>query len=256
MGIWKKWLWVFRTAEWVGSLGTQLWEARSTPKRIWEAIGARRFWLGAIVTGLAEVVGMVLDAPPWVHVAILLGLILSILGIIDVISHRRLRDQSTAAEPLPLPPVIPEPRVVTKVDPGKSQASQGKGHPLIVQVFVTIENGLDVDVRLSKLELDIEWKDELLACRFAHFQRRFHNGMDPNIATHRIEQYDEISVPPRQFIDGWVCFKHDIIRIEDFKRFVFTAQAIGEPEQAYSLEPYDWAEATNYKSSLVLKEDL
>ena len=94
-------------------------------------------------------------------------------------------------------------------------------------------------------------KDELLACRFAHFQRRFRNGMDPNIATHRIEQYDEISVPPRQFIDGWVCFKHDIIRIADFKRFVFTAQAIGEPKQVYKLEPYDWAEATNYKSSLV-----
>ena len=149
------------------------------------------------------------------------------------------------------PPVTLEPRVVTTVDPEESQVSQGKGHPLIVQVFVTIENGLDVDVRLSKLELDIEWKDELLACRFAHFQRRFRNGMDPNIATHRIEQYDEISVPPRQFIDGWVCFKHDIIRIADFKRFVFTAQAIGEPEQVYKLEPYDWAEATNYKSSLV-----
>ena len=166
-------------------------------------------------------------------------------------------DEGGVSEPVAEPdppsslPVILEPRVVTTVDPGKSQASQGKGHPLIVQVFVTIKNGLDVDVRLSKLELDIEWKDELLACRFAHFQRRFHNGMDPNIATHRIEQYDEISVPPRQFIDGWVCFKHDIIRIADFKRFVFTAQAIGEPKQVYKLEPYDWAEATNYKSSLV-----
>ena len=150
------------------------------------------------------------------------------------------------------PPVtLDEPRVVTTVDPEESQASQGKGHPLIVQVCVTIENGLDVDVRLSKLELDIELKDELLACRFAHFQRRFHNGMDPNIATHRIEQYDEISVPPRQRISGWVCFKHDVIRISDFKRFVFTVQAIGEPKQVYKLEPYDWAEATNYKSSLV-----
>ena len=36
-----------------------------------------------------------------------------------------------------------------------------------------------------------------------------------------------------------------------FKRFVFTAQAIGEPEQVYSLEPYDWAEATNHHSRLV-----
>ena len=133
-------------------------------------------------------------------------------------------DEGGVSEPVAEPdppsslPVIPEPRVVTTVDPGESQVSQGKGHPLIVQIFVRIENGLDVAVRLSDLKLDIELKDELLACRFAHFQRRFHNGMDPNIATHRIEQYDEISVPPRQFIDGWVCFKYDIIRIADFKR--------------------------------------
>ena len=154
-------------------------------------------------------------------------------------------------------PVIPEPRVVTKVDPGESQASQGKGHPLTVQVRITVENGLDVVAHFSKLTLDIEMKGgERSSCRFKHYQRECRPGMDPNIATHMIEQVDEISVPARQRISGWVCLQHDVIRIADFKRFVFTAQAIGEPEQAYSLEPYDWAEATNYKSSLVLKEDL
>ena len=75
--------------------------------------------------------------------------------------------------------------------------------------------------------------------------------MDPNIATHLIERIDEISITARQRISGWVCFQHDIIRIADFKRFVFTAQAIGEPEHVYSLEPYDWAQAMNYRSSLV-----
>ncbi len=48
-----------------------------------------------------------------------------------------------------------------------------------------------------------------------------------------------------------VCFQHDIIRIPSFERFVFTAQAIGEPEQEFSFEPYDWPQATNHHSRLV-----
>ena len=158
------------------------------------------------------------------------------------------------AEPDPpsSPPVIPEPLVVTTVDPGESQVSQGQGHPLIVQVCITVENGLDVVAYFSKLTLDIEMKGgECSSCRFSHYQRECRPGMDPNIATHMIEQVDEISVPARQRISGWVCFKHDVIRISDFKRFVFTVQAIGEPKQVSKLEPYDWAEATNYNSSLV-----
>ena len=91
-----------------------------------------------------------------------------------------------------------------------------------------------------------------LNCRFAHFQRCFRKGMDPNIATHMIEQVDEILVSPRQLVDGWVCFQYlDGIRIADFRRFVFRIKAIGELEQEFRFEPYDWPQATNHHSRLV-----
>ena len=152
------------------------------------------------------------------------------------------------------PPSSPQgaPRVVTTVDPEESQASQYGPQGLLVQIFVTIENSLDIEVRLSKLELETEMKGGPLDCRFAHFQRRFRKGMDPNIATHMIEQLDEISVAPRQVVDGWVCFQYlDGIRIADFQGFAFRIKAIGEVEQEFRLEPYDWAQATKHHSRLV-----
>ena len=92
----------------------------------------------------------------------------------------------------------------------------------------------------------------LLDCRFAHFQRRFRFGMDPDITTHLIAQDDDISVPARQIVDGWACFQYkDEIRIADFQRFVFRVKAIGEIEQEFSFEPYDWPQATNHRSRLV-----
>ena len=112
-------------------------------------------------------------------------------------------------------------------------------------MFLTIENHLDVEVRLKELTLDIEASTERFDCRYL--------GFLPVTSTARVELIDDVAVPARQAIKGWVLFQHkDGMRIADFGKFIFTAQAIGEPKQTYGFEPYDWDHARKGNSKLVM----
>ncbi len=137
------------------------------------------------------------------------------------------------------------PRVVTVVDPEQSQVSYYGPDGLRAEVFITVENGLDVETRFSKLELEIQTDTERLSCQFLAFQ--------PDPFVDFVEQVSDISIPARQAIKGWACFQHkEGVRIDDFERFVFTAQSIGDPKQEYSLEPYAWDHAKRGNSTLVM----
>ena len=115
----------------------------------------------------------------------------------------------------------------------------------MVAVYVTVENSLDVEVQLKKLALDVEVGTERLPCRFVQFQ--------PLLSPDQVTEVGNIAVAARQAIEGWLHFQHkDAIRVDKFKRFVFSAQAIGEPEQVYAFEPNDWDDAKQSNSQLAM----
>ena len=157
---------------------------------------------------------------------------------------RRLRDRFFR-QPRPLPAAAPTSCVPVSVDPDQSQVSYFGPTGLRAEVFITVENGLDVETRLSKLELEIETDTERLSCRFLAFQ--------PDPFVDFVKQVSDISIPARQAIKGWAYFQRkEGVRTDDFERFVFTAQAIGDPKQVYSLEPYDWNHAKKRDSTLIM----
>ena len=140
---------------------------------------------------------------------------------------------------------VPASRVPTSVDPEQSEVSYYGPNGLMVAVFMTVENHLDVKIRLKKLALDVEMVAECLNCRFLEFQ--------PCLSLDRVKTVGNIMVPARQAVEGWAHFQcKDDIRIVDFRRFVFVAQAIGEPEQVYTFEPYDWDHARRGQSTIVM----
>ena len=115
----------------------------------------------------------------------------------------------------------------------------------MIAVFITVENGLDVEVKLGNLTLDIETATGRLNCRFVAFQRVQ--------SIEFVQQVGDVAVPARDAIKGWAHFQYkDGIRIADFQRLLFTAQAIGEPEQTYRFEPYDWDDARKSNSQIVM----
>ena len=98
---------------------------------------------------------------------------------------------------------------------------------------------------MRMLVLDIEMDGKRLGCRFLKFQHYR--------SAEFVESVSDIAVPARQAIEGWAHFNHqERIRTNDFKRFLFTAQAIGEPEQVHAFEPYDWDDAKIGQSQLVM----
>ena len=123
-------------------------------------------------------------------------------------------------------------RIPTTIDPEQSQISYYGAAGLRVEVYITIENGLDIEARLGKLELKAETA-ESLSCRFLAFQ--------PDPFTDYIEQIGGIVLPARKEIKGWAHFQRkEGLRVDKFKRFVLTVQAIGEPEEIYTFKPCDW----------------
>ena len=144
-----------------------------------------------------------------------------------------------------LPATVPTSRVPTSIDPEQSQVSYHGPSGLRVEVFLITENHLDVEVRLKELTLDIETATGRLNCRYL--------GFLPVPSTDLVKQVGDVAVPARQAVKGWALFQHkDGVRIADFQRFMFTAQAIGKPEQAYALEPYDWDHARWGQSTIVM----
>ena len=65
-------------------------------RHFWDAVGSP--WWGAIVSMLAALLAIVRAVPLWIYVAVGLGLVLSILGIIDAISRRRHSTAGSVAE--------------------------------------------------------------------------------------------------------------------------------------------------------------
>ena len=157
---------------------------------------------------------------------------------------RRLRDRFVL-QPKEFPAAVPASRVPTNIDVQQSQVSYYGPRGLMVSVFVIVENGLDVEVRMRRLSLDIEMDGGRLGCRFLAFQHR--------LSAKLVKSVGDIAVPARLALGGWAHFDHqDRIRTRDFRRFLFTAQAIGEPEQLHAFEPYDWDDAKNGHSELVI----
>ena len=67
-------------------------------RHLWDAVSPRSPWWGAIVSTLGVLLAIVRDLPLWILVAVSLGLVLSILGIIDAISRRRHSTAGSVAE--------------------------------------------------------------------------------------------------------------------------------------------------------------
>ena len=136
-------------------------------------------------------------------------------------------------------------RIPTTSDPEQSQISYYGAAGLRVEVYIMIENGLDIEAKLRKLELVAEVANERLDCRFVAFQ--------PDPFDDYIKQIGDIVLPARDMVKGWAHFqRREGLRTADFKRFVLTVQAIGEPEEAYAFEPYDWEDSRKGQSTLVL----
>ena len=139
----------------------------------------------------------------------------------------------------------PASRVPTTIDPEQSQISYYGAAGLRVEVYIAIENGLDIEARLSKLELEAETAKESLSCRFVAFQ--------PDPFADYIQQIGGIVLPARKGIKGWVHFQRkEGLRTDDFKRFVLMVRAIGEPEEEHAFEPHDWGDARLGQSTIVM----
>ena len=140
------------------------------------------------------------------------------------------------------------PHVVTVVNPEQSQVSYSHGpRGLTVEVFLTIESHLDIDCRMKSLALDVEMANERLKCRY--------HGFLPVGQTYETKEIGGLSVKARESIKGWALFQYgDDMRIADFVKFIFTAQAIGEPKQMHEFEPYDWSFAREGQSTVVIQE--
>ena len=134
-------------------------------------------------------------------------------------------------------------RAMICFDPEQSEVSQSGGDSLVMSVFIVVKNGLDVEVKLSALKLRIEAGKKSLDCRFIDFQ--------PCMSLEIIREVMNIAVPARDAVKGWAHFQYrGEIPVPEFKRFVFTGNAIGEPEHQYEFEPLDW-DAVIKGSSLV-----
>ena len=195
------------------------------------------------------VVNFIWDRNEFIMPAIGLGWI----GYILQSEYRKKRNRckiptTTETKVPPLQSELVEPpvsRIPTTIDPEQSQISYYGPEGLRVEVYVRIENGLDVEARLSKLELEAETDQERLSCRFLAFHP------DPFVGY--IEQVDDIVLDAKKRIKGWVYFqRREGLRIDKFKRFVLTVQAIGEPEETYTFEPCDWGNARLETSTIVM----
>ena len=136
-------------------------------------------------------------------------------------------------------------RIPTTIDPEQSQISYYGAAGLRVEVYITIENGLDIEARLSKLELKADTAKASLSCRFVAFQ--------PDPFADYIQQIGGIVLPARKEIKGWAHFQRkEGLRTDDFKRFLLMVQVIGEPEEEHAFEPYDWGDARQGQSTIVM----
>ena len=138
-----------------------------------------------------------------------------------------------------------ESRVPTEIDPQQSQVSY-RDVSTQVSVFMRVENHLDIPATFKDLSLDIEFNEgEPQRCRFIDFQQQPFPG--------HMADLKNVVLPPRQEVQGWAHFQHSgSLRIPDFRRFLVRVQVIGEPEQVYALEPYDWEHARRGQSTLVM----
>ena len=136
-------------------------------------------------------------------------------------------------------------RVPTEIDPQQSQVTY-RDVSTQVSVFAKVENHLDIPATFKDLTLDIEFNDgKLQRFRFMDFQPYPFQG--------QMDDLKDVVLLPRKEVQGWAHFQYSgSLRIADFRRFLVRVQAIGEPEQVYSLEPYDWEQARQGQSTLVM----
>ena len=105
---------------------------------------------------------------------------------------------------------------------------------------------MDTDCRMKSFELELEVGQETLHCRYY--------GFLPFGQTHKIREIADLSVGSRGSIEGWALFDYrdQPIRMDDFHKFTFTAQAMGEPKQRYDFSIFDKHSARMGNSTIVM----
>ena len=99
---------------------------------------------------------------------------------------------------------------------------------------------------MKSLKLDIEMATGCLRCRY-------HGFFPTSDKAYDTKEIGDLSVKARESIKGWALFQYgDGMRIADFVKFIFTAQAIGAPKQIHAFQPYDWSLAREGQSTIVM----
>lgn len=194
-------------------------------------------FMSAALTQVAE-----LDWSFWIPV--ILGGICLYMGIREAWLTRR---GVSAA------PVTSTPLVITTIDPEQSQISYSVGpRGLQVDLLLTIENHLDTNCRMKRLTLEVEVANECLQCRYYGFL------YDGQIC--EIKEVLDLSVPSRELIRGWARFGYTdgMVQMDNLRKFILTAQAIGEPEQQHFFSIFDHHSARIGHSPITIlsREDL
>ena len=150
--------------------------------------------------------------------------------------------------PVATPSTVATPsKVMSTVDTEQSTIyCLGGGMSLVLAVFVTIENQLDVDVQLKDVRMRARMKDgssvDAGEVHFDHKDRLTGSG----------ERVSTVHIPKRSTVEGWFISSHDgTIRIADFSKFEMTVQAVGEPMEVHCFEPYDWDDVKHGQSTIV-----
>ena len=139
-------------------------------------------------------------------------------------------------------------RVTVVIDTDQSQVSYKLGpNGLSVNLLLTIENGLDVNCLMKKLELSVEMTENPLQCSY--------HGFRPETALHVIREPAEICVTARAAMKGWATFIYNEgpVQMDAFRKFILTTQAIGELEQTQAFTMFDKHHASVGYSPIVLE---
>ena len=124
-------------------------------------------------------------------------------------------------------------RVKINIDPEQTEVSRIGAKTITVAVFIVVDNGLDIDTRLSTLSLNAEIGNKVFNCKFLQFQ--------PVKSLNTSQEVDSISVEARNVLKGWAHFQcADEVSHEKFKKFVFSGKAVGDNEQRYTFIPLNW----------------
>ena len=102
-----------------------------------------------------------------------------------------------------------------------------------VHLRIGISNGLDVDCGMQEFTLSMLVEGELINLHYGDYRDEY--------STETISQFHELAIRARSERWGWLTFylTDKWVRMSHFEKFIFTAKAIGEPEQTHYFYIYD-----------------